>query len=147
MQHRGNIRMRGSVAGMTVTESGNIANVTSDQIAESAWVGSASLLGCRSAQIAHSRQAGSARMLTVTREGPFWEAVEGRAPLPPSAVTLGWELVGVDPEEGTIEVAFTAGGAFLNPAAVVQGGFLAAMLTGRAPGARHRGPSTEYPVG
>jgi len=67
-------------------------------------------------------------MLTVTREGPFWDAVEGRAPLPPAAVTLGWELVAIDPEEGTIEVAFTAGGAFLNPAGVVQGGFLAAML-------------------
>jgi len=34
-------------------------------------------------------------MLTVTREGPFWEAVEGRAPLSPSAVTLGWELVAI----------------------------------------------------
>jgi len=65
-------------------------------------------------------------MLTVTREGSFWEAVEGRAPLSPSAVTLGWELVAIDPEEGTIEVACTAGGAFLNPAGVVQGGFLAA---------------------
>lgn len=64
----------------------------------------------------------------MTREGPFWAAVEGRAPLPPEAVTLGWELVSVDPEEGTIEVAFTAGGGFLNPAGVVQGGFLAAML-------------------
>jgi uncharacterized protein (TIGR00369 family) len=64
----------------------------------------------------------------VTHEGPFWEAVDGRAPLPPAAVTLGWELVAIDPEEGTIEVAFTAGGAFLNPAGVVQGGFLAAML-------------------
>ena len=48
---------------------------------------------------------GSARMLTVTREGPFWEAVEGRAPLPPAAATLGWELVAINPEEGTIEVA------------------------------------------
>jgi uncharacterized protein (TIGR00369 family) len=67
-------------------------------------------------------------MLTVTREGPFWEAVEGRAPLPPAAVTLGWELVAINPEEGTIEVAFIAGEAFLNPAGVVQGGFLAAML-------------------
>jgi uncharacterized protein (TIGR00369 family) len=67
-------------------------------------------------------------MLTMTREGPFWEAVEGRAPLPPAAVTLGWELVAINPEEGTIEVAFTAADAFLNPAGVVQGGFLAAML-------------------
>jgi len=64
----------------------------------------------------------------MTREGPFWDAVEGRVPLPPAAVTLGWELVEVSAEEGTIEVAFTATEAFLNPAGVVQGGFLAAML-------------------
>jgi uncharacterized protein (TIGR00369 family) len=79
-------------------------------------------------RLTRSRQAESVRMLIVTREGPFWEAVEGRAPLPPAAVTLGWELVAIDPEQGTIEVAFAAGGAFLNPAGVVQGGFLAAML-------------------
>jgi uncharacterized protein (TIGR00369 family) len=65
---------------------------------------------------------------TVTRTGPFWDAVEGRAPMPASAATLGWELVSVSPEDGTIEVAFTAGEAFVNPAGVIQGGFLAAML-------------------
>lgn len=64
----------------------------------------------------------------MEREGPFWDAVEGRAPLPASAVTLGWELVSISPEEGTIEVTFTAGEAFLNPAGFIQGGFLAAML-------------------
>ncbi|MGH3403843.1 MAG: PaaI family thioesterase [Streptosporangiaceae bacterium] len=64
----------------------------------------------------------------MKREGPFWESVEGRAPFPAAAVTLGWELIAIDPENGTIEVAFTAGAAFLNPAGVVQGGFLAAML-------------------
>jgi uncharacterized protein (TIGR00369 family) len=67
-------------------------------------------------------------MVAVLREGPFWDAVEGRVPLPASAVTLGWELVSVSPEEGTIEVAFAATEAFVNPAGVVQGGFLAAML-------------------
>jgi uncharacterized protein (TIGR00369 family) len=67
-------------------------------------------------------------MWTVTREGPFWDAVEGRAPLPAAAATLGWELVSVSPEEGTIEVAFTATEAFVNPAGFIQGGFLAAML-------------------
>jgi uncharacterized protein (TIGR00369 family) len=41
---------------------------------------------------------------------------------------LGWQLVSVSPEKGTIEVAFTATEAFLNPAGVIQGGFLAAML-------------------
>jgi len=44
----------------------------------------------------------------VERENPFWDAVEDRMPLPAAAVTLGWELVSISPEEGTIEVAFTA---------------------------------------
>jgi uncharacterized protein (TIGR00369 family) len=64
----------------------------------------------------------------LTREGPFWDAMEGRAPRPPAAVLLGWELVAVDPDAGTIEVAFAATDQFLNPAGVIQGGFVAAML-------------------
>jgi uncharacterized protein (TIGR00369 family) len=64
----------------------------------------------------------------VTREGPFWDVMEGRAPRPPAAGVLGWELVSVDPDAGTIEVAFTATDEFLNPVGVIQGGFLAAML-------------------
>jgi hypothetical protein len=35
-------------------------------------------------------------MLAVTRKGPFWAAVEGKAPLPSAAVTLGWELVAIN---------------------------------------------------
>ena len=64
----------------------------------------------------------------MTREGPFWDVMEGRAAPPPAVILLGWELVAVDPEAGTIEVAFTASEQFLNPAGVIQGGFLAAML-------------------
>jgi uncharacterized protein (TIGR00369 family) len=64
----------------------------------------------------------------VTREGPFWDAMEGRAAMPPSPVLLGFELVSIDPDAGTIEVAFSATDQFLNPAGVIQGGFLAAML-------------------
>jgi uncharacterized protein (TIGR00369 family) len=64
----------------------------------------------------------------VLREGPFWDAVEGRTPLPAAAATLGWKLVSVNPEDGTIEVVFDASEAFLNPAGFIQGGFLAAML-------------------
>jgi uncharacterized protein (TIGR00369 family) len=67
-------------------------------------------------------------MFGVEREGPFWDAMEGRAPLPAAAVTLGWELISVDPDAGTIEVAFAGSDAFVNPAGVIQGGFLAAML-------------------
>jgi len=64
----------------------------------------------------------------VTRQGPFWDAVQGRAPLPPATALLGWELVSVDPDAGTIVVAFTASEQFLNPAGAIQGGFVAAML-------------------
>jgi uncharacterized protein (TIGR00369 family) len=62
------------------------------------------------------------------RRGPFWDALEGRREPPPAAMLLGWELVTVDPEEGTIKVAFTATEQFTNPAGHIQGGFLAAML-------------------
>jgi uncharacterized protein (TIGR00369 family) len=54
--------------------------------------------------------------------------IDGRTVPPPAAVALGWELLSVDPDAGTIEVAFTASEQFLNPVGVVQGGFLAAML-------------------
>lgn len=64
----------------------------------------------------------------MTREGPFWDVMEGRKPPPPVAVLLGFEFVDADPEAGTIEVEFTATEDFLNPAGVVQGGILAAML-------------------
>jgi uncharacterized protein (TIGR00369 family) len=68
------------------------------------------------------------RLCTVTRRGPFWDVMEGRAEPPEAATTLGFELVDVNPDEGTIEVAFAASDRFLNPVGVVQGGFLAAML-------------------
>ena len=64
----------------------------------------------------------------MAREGPFWDVMEGRAEPPAAATTLGFELIEVDPEAGTIEVAFTADDRFVNPVGVVQGGFLAAML-------------------
>src|ERR1700742_2527794 len=54
--------------------------------------------------------------------------MEGRAAPPPAAVLLGWELIAVNPEAGTIEVAFNASEQFLNPVGMIQGGFLAAML-------------------
>jgi uncharacterized protein (TIGR00369 family) len=62
------------------------------------------------------------------RTGPFWDAVEGRAPIPPAAATLGFEFLSADPERGTIEIAFTAGDEFTNPMGEVLGAFLAAML-------------------
>lgn len=65
---------------------------------------------------------------TTARTGPFWDFLAGRVPPPPAAELLGWELVAVDPDAGTIEVAFRADERFTNPMGNVQGGFLAAML-------------------
>jgi len=62
------------------------------------------------------------------REGPFWDAMEGRVPPPPAAVTLGFKLLEIDPSRGTIRVQFEGKREFLNPMGVVQGGFVAAML-------------------
>jgi uncharacterized protein (TIGR00369 family) len=64
----------------------------------------------------------------LRREGPFWDAMEGRVPPPPAAATLGFKLLAIDPERGTIRVQFEGKREFLNPMGVVQGGFLAAML-------------------
>jgi uncharacterized protein (TIGR00369 family) len=64
----------------------------------------------------------------MERQGPFWDAIEGRVDLPPATSTLGFELIAVDPDAGTIEVGFLAADSFLNPVGVIQGGFLAAML-------------------
>ena len=66
--------------------------------------------------------------MSVERTGAFWDFITGRAAAPPAAQTLGWSLVEVDPDQGTIEVAFDAPEAFTNPMGVIQGGFLAAML-------------------
>jgi uncharacterized protein (TIGR00369 family) len=58
----------------------------------------------------------------------FWKIVDGKAPVPPCAKTLGLGFVDIDCERGTIETRFEAVEIFLNPAGNVQGGFLAAML-------------------
>jgi uncharacterized protein (TIGR00369 family) len=62
------------------------------------------------------------------RIGPFWDAVAGRVPVPPAARTLGWQLEEVDPDAGTVRIAFAARPEFANPTGAIQGGFLAAML-------------------
>lgn len=49
-------------------------------------------------------------------------------PLPPAARLLGWRLLALDPQAGTIEVQFDAKPNFANPAGFIQGGFIAAML-------------------
>jgi uncharacterized protein (TIGR00369 family) len=62
------------------------------------------------------------------RSGPFWDGVEGRAPKPRAAQTLGLEIVAVDPDAGTIELTFEAIEDWTNPAGNVLGAFVAAML-------------------
>jgi uncharacterized protein (TIGR00369 family) len=62
------------------------------------------------------------------RSGLFWDSIEGRAPLPRAAATLGLELVDADIDEGTIELAFVASTDFTNPTGNVLGAFQAAML-------------------
>jgi uncharacterized protein (TIGR00369 family) len=62
------------------------------------------------------------------RSGPFWDAMEGRAPMPPAAATLGLELIDADPERGTIELGFEALDDWTNPSGNVLGAFVAAML-------------------
>ena len=64
----------------------------------------------------------------MTREGAFWDLMEGRAAPPPAAAAARLGTGIGRPEAGTIEVAFTATEQFLNPVGVVQGGLLAAML-------------------
>ena len=66
--------------------------------------------------------------MTVEREGPFWDVMLGRKPAPPAAATLGFKLLEIDAEQGTIRVQFEGKEQFLNPLGNVQGGFLCAML-------------------
>jgi uncharacterized protein (TIGR00369 family) len=63
-----------------------------------------------------------------SRSGPFWDGVEGRAPKPPAAQTLGLDIVRVDPDAGTIELSFQAVEGWTNPSGNVLGAFVAAML-------------------
>jgi uncharacterized protein (TIGR00369 family) len=66
--------------------------------------------------------------MSMEREGPFWDVMLGRKPAPPAAATLGFKLLDIDAEQGTIRVQFEGKEQFLNPMGNVQGGFLCAML-------------------
>jgi uncharacterized protein (TIGR00369 family) len=66
--------------------------------------------------------------MSQARQGFFWDVMEGRKPAPPAAALLGFKLLEVDPEHGTLRAQFEATAQFLNPVGDVQGGFLAAML-------------------
>lgn len=47
---------------------------------------------------------------------------------PPIAKTLGWRLISIDEETGELEVGFDGKPDFCNPAGVIQGGILTAMM-------------------
>jgi uncharacterized protein (TIGR00369 family) len=66
--------------------------------------------------------------MSDSRDGMFWDVMLGRAPQPPAASTLGFRLLDINPDEGTIRVQFDAKPEFLNPMGAIQGGFVAAML-------------------
>ena len=64
----------------------------------------------------------------MERKGYFWDVMEGRKPAPRAAALLGFKLLAVEPEQGTIRIQFEAKPDFTNPLGNVQGGFIAAML-------------------
>jgi len=57
-----------------------------------------------------------------------WNLQQGIIPHSPVRLLLGWELLEVDPDAGTLRAAFQAKPEFLNPLGVIQGGMLVAML-------------------
>ena len=66
-------------------------------------------------------------MNTDNRDFDFWAIAEGRNLPPASARLLNWRFVRLD-ANGVLHCAFEPTEAFLNPAGLVQGGILAAML-------------------
>lgn len=61
-------------------------------------------------------------------KGFFWEAIEAGRQLCPAGELLGWKVLEVDAAQKSFKAEFVARPEFLNPAGIVQGGFLAAML-------------------
>ena len=64
----------------------------------------------------------------MDKQAFFWKIMAGDLPHPPAGKTLGIEFKHIDAEAGTIEVEFQGRPEFANPAGMIQGGFLAAML-------------------
>lgn len=64
----------------------------------------------------------------MTKRHRFWDLVEGRAPYPRCAQTLGMKILEAEPGSGEVTVQFDAKHDFDNPVGNIQGGFLSAML-------------------
>lgn len=68
------------------------------------------------------------RKTTMDPNAFFAKSIRGEIPLPPIAKLLGWRLLDVDAEAGTLRVEMQATPEFLNPGGTVHGGMMAAML-------------------
>jgi len=64
----------------------------------------------------------------MDRSGFFAKIVRGELPQAPIATLLGWKFVDFDAEQQVIKVEMQARPEFLNPAGLIHGGMLAAML-------------------
>lgn len=62
----------------------------------------------------------------------FHDIYEGREPHPPVAILLGWKTLEFDDQAGSIRGEMLATEDFLNPAGVLQGGMICAMLDNAA---------------
>ena len=72
---------------------------------------------------------GSGRsMVQAASRYNFVDIAKGFAKPPPAAQLLGWRFIELDRATSTLRCSFQATEGFLNPAGVIQGGILAAML-------------------
>ncbi|QRF60533.1 PaaI family thioesterase [Variovorax paradoxus] len=58
----------------------------------------------------------------------FWKIQRGELPYPRAVQTLGGRIVAIDGEKGVAETKFDGSPDFTNPAGMIQGGFISAML-------------------
>jgi uncharacterized protein (TIGR00369 family) len=72
--------------------------------------------------------AGGKSMSEPDRNGPLWDILEGRRPMPAVSQMLGAKVLSVDGKNGQAELEFFARPEFLNVHGVVQGGILSAMF-------------------
>jgi uncharacterized protein (TIGR00369 family) len=59
---------------------------------------------------------------------PVPKSIFDKLNMPPISKLLGWRLIDLNAEAGTIKVAFEGKREFCNPAGFIQGGMLSAML-------------------
>jgi acyl-coenzyme A thioesterase PaaI-like protein len=52
----------------------------------------------------------------------------GDMAMPAASKTLGWKLMSIDAKKGEIKLGFDGKAEFANPAGIIQGGMVAAMI-------------------